>query len=125
MTTALRLAARRPLLSAAIVATLALGIGATTAVLCVVRAVLIDPLPIRRRILGRGIKLAGAAVLPGLAAAVLIGRSVASLLYEVHPADPFSLSATALTIAVVGVAGCYVPARRASLTDPVEALRSD
>jgi putative ABC transport system permease protein len=84
-----------------------------------------EPRRIRRTILGRGLRLAGLAIVPGLGAALLLGRGVAALLYEVAPADLPTLLAAAAAVAMVGLAGCYVPALRASRTDPIAALRQD
>jgi predicted permease len=84
-----------------------------------------EPRRIRRMILGRGLRLAGLAIVPGLGAALLLGRGVAALLYEVAPADLPTLLAAAAAVAMVGLAGCYVPALRASRTDPIAALRQD
>ncbi|MGH9312147.1 MAG: ABC transporter permease [Vicinamibacterales bacterium] len=84
-----------------------------------------EPGRVRREILGRGVRLALAALVPGLAASVVVGRSVASLLYGVAPTDLPTLGAAAAVIAAVGLAGCYLPALRASRTDPIAALRHE
>jgi ABC-type lipoprotein release transport system permease subunit len=59
----------------------------------------------------------------GLAAAVLLMRSFQSLLYEVSPADPVTLSAVAGVLIATALLACVVPARRAMNVDPVTALR--
>jgi len=66
----------------------------------------------------------GGAVL-GTGVAFLIGRAMASLLFEVQPGDPLTLLGAALMLSAVGLLAAYVPARRASRLDPVRALRSD
>ncbi len=66
-------------------------------------------------------------VLAGLAAggvaALAIGRSVASLLFQVSPRDPMAFTAAAAVLLLVSVAACLIPARRATQVDPTEALR--
>jgi putative ABC transport system permease protein len=64
-------------------------------------------------------------VVVGLAAALLGGRALSSLLYGVEPQDPVTLvSVTAILMGVVFIA-TLVPARRASGVAPTEALRAD
>ncbi|AKS40525.1 ABC transporter permease [Wenzhouxiangella marina] len=67
------------------------------------------------------IALIGALI--GLAAALVLGRFAASLLYELSPHDPLVLIGALVVLALVaGIAG-YLPARRASRIHPNEALR--
>jgi putative ABC transport system permease protein len=84
-----------------------------------------DPTRVRWDVVRRGLRLAVAALLPGLLAALLLGRGLAGLLYGVQPADPLALSAVALLLTGVALAGCYLPALRASRTDPLSALRQE
>ncbi len=66
-------------------------------------------------------------VLVGLAlggvAALALTRVLASLLYDTSPIDPVTLIATASLLAVVALLACYIPARRVTKIDPIEALR--
>jgi len=66
-------------------------------------------------------------VLAGLAAgvtvALFLGRAIRGLLFEVQPADPLTIAAVTVILLVAGVLACLIPARRASGTDAIAALR--
>jgi ABC-type antimicrobial peptide transport system permease subunit len=47
------------------------------------------------------------------------------LLYETNGADPLTFAATVALLLVVALAGCYLPARRATTVSPLVALRTD
>jgi ABC-type antimicrobial peptide transport system permease subunit len=80
---------------------------------------------VRRAVLGRAVRLtiAGAAV--GLAAAVMASRLFRGLLFDVSPVDPLALVVAGAMLIAVGALAAYVPARRATRVDPVQALRAD
>ncbi|MGD2070112.1 MAG: ABC transporter permease [Gemmatimonadota bacterium] len=79
---------------------------------------------VRRRIVGRTLVLASVGVALGAGTAFLLGRLIATLLYGVGATDVATFSVTvAVLLGMAFVAG-YVPARRASRVDPVEALRA-
>jgi predicted permease len=61
----------------------------------------------------------------GLAAAVALGRLLTTQLYEVSSTNPALLGATSVTLAIVALLACLIPARRASLVNPIEALRTE
>jgi ABC-type antimicrobial peptide transport system permease subunit len=63
----------------------------------------------------------GAAV--GIAVAVGVTRFLTTFLYGVKAGDPITLLAVAALLAVVALAACYIPARRATKVDPLVALR--
>lgn len=67
--------------------------------------------------------LLGAGLLLGVAGSVALRSVVAGQLYGVKPPDPVVMSVVILTLAVVGLAACVLPARRAARVDPVTVLR--
>ena len=53
------------------------------------------------------------------------GNAVASLLFAVSPVDPLTYSMVSLMLVAATVLASYVPARRATAVDPINALRSE
>jgi predicted permease len=76
-----------------------------------------------RQMLHHGIRMAYPGVAVGLAAALLLTRLMAKMLYGVSAADPLTFVGVAALLSVVALAACYVPARRATRVDPMVALR--
>jgi ABC-type lipoprotein release transport system permease subunit len=61
----------------------------------------------------------------GLAGAFAVTRLMASLLYGVEPGDPPTFIVVTVVLAVSGLLAAWIPARRATLVEPVRALRCD
>jgi len=61
----------------------------------------------------------------GLVSAFLLSRYMAGMLFELKPTDPWAYLLVSVLLAGVAVAACYLPARRASEIDPIEALRAE
>lgn len=72
-----------------------------------------------------GLRLLIIGTLIGLVAAALSGRALQSVLYQVPAIHPATLALSAAIMAIVCLAACWLPARRASRTDPIEALRAE
>jgi predicted permease len=78
-----------------------------------------------RLVLRQGIVVAVLGVLVGTGLAVALGRLVEGLLFRVSPRDPATFAAVAMSLLVVAVAACVVPAWRAARIDPTTALRAE
>ncbi|MFI5092316.1 MAG: ABC transporter permease [Candidatus Acidiferrum sp.] len=76
-----------------------------------------------RLVLGAGMKMAALGLVIGLVAALGLTRLMAGLLFGVTATDPLTFAAVALLLAIVALAACYIPARRAMRVDPIVALR--
>jgi len=73
----------------------------------------------------QGLTLSAIGVIVGLGLVAAVSRFLKSLLYEVAPTDPLTLGlATAMLLGFALIAS-WLPARRASRVDPMEALRAD
>lgn len=76
-------------------------------------------------IVGRGLRLAAAGAVLGLAAAAGFGRFLESQLYGVSGLDAATYAGVTLLLLSVATVACWVPARRATRLDPVSALREE
>jgi putative ABC transport system permease protein len=61
----------------------------------------------------------------GLAATFAVGRLLTAQLYQISPHNPLLLGATATVLAFAALLACLIPARRAMLVDPIQALRTE
>jgi predicted permease len=73
-------------------------------------------------VLGHGARIAGIGTIVGVAASLVAGRALKSLLFGTSPTDPWILLGAAGLLLLTAVAACYVPARRATRVDPVKTL---
>ncbi|HEY9226718.1 MAG TPA: ABC transporter permease, partial [Gemmatimonadaceae bacterium] len=71
-----------------------------------------------RLVLGQGMAIAVSGIVLGVGGASVLSRLTRSLLYGVSPSDPLTFATVSLVIAVVAVAACVVPTRRAMRVDP-------
>jgi putative ABC transport system permease protein len=74
-------------------------------------------------ILWRSAALVAGGLAIGLAGAWAATRVLKNFLFEVTPFDPLTFAAVSLLLALVALAACYIPARRAAAIDPLVALR--
>jgi len=76
-----------------------------------------------RLVLLRILGLTALGLVAGLAVSAWASRFIATLLFGVEPRDPWTLAASAALLAVVALVASFVPAFRASLSDPARVLR--
>lgn len=76
-----------------------------------------------RLVMGDGAKMALLGIAIGIGGAILLTRVMAKLLFAVKPTDPATFTVVAILLALVALAACYIPARRALRVDPMAALR--
>jgi putative ABC transport system permease protein len=84
-----------------------------------------DRRDVARLVLGNALRVAVAGVAMGLVIALLLGRLMASLLYQVGASDPLTFTGTAIVMTAVALLAAWLPMRAATRTDPMVALRSD
>jgi macrolide transport system ATP-binding/permease protein len=77
-----------------------------------------------RLVISQGLLLTMVGVVVGGIAALGLSRLLGYLLYRVSPRDPLTFVTAVIVMAVASVAACFLPAWRATRTDPVRALRS-
>jgi putative ABC transport system permease protein len=84
-----------------------------------------QPTDLLRSVLRQGLALAMSGVAAGTVAAMILTRTLASLLYEVSATDPAVFFFVPLLLVAVALLACSIPARRATRVDPMIALRHE
>ena len=81
------------------------------------------PARVIRQVVARGASLVAVGSVFGIVAALFLTKVLATLLYGVEATDPLAMGAAVSVLMAVGVVAAFIPARRASLTDPAVILR--
>ena len=81
------------------------------------------PIDLLRPVMVRGVALTIGGVALGFVAAFELTRLMGYLLYQVSPRDPLAFGSALVVIGVASLTACFVPAWRATRTDPLHALR--
>jgi putative ABC transport system permease protein len=76
-------------------------------------------------VVGEGLRLVAVGAVLGLLISLALTRWMATLLYAIGPRDATMFAAAAVTLLITGLLASYVPARRATRIDPVNALRAE
>jgi putative ABC transport system permease protein len=83
-----------------------------------------SPASVRWLVVKQGFALAGVGVSLGAAMSLVATRVLDSMMYDTRSNDPLTYGVVMVLLAVVAVVASYIPARRATRIDPLEALRS-
>lgn len=77
----------------------------------------------RRMVMRAGLKWLGIGIAIGVPASIALAKILQNRIWGIKSADPLTLLAVSLILTAVGLAACYIPARRATKVDPMVALR--
>ncbi len=80
---------------------------------------------LKRMFVGKGLLWSGIGAAAGLTAAIALSRLMSALLFEISPMDPLTYTVAAVGILASAAVASYLPARRVTRVDPIEALRSE
>jgi putative ABC transport system permease protein len=78
-----------------------------------------------RLVLREGLLPVASGIVAGLVGAALLTGVMSNLLFEVSAFDPLTFGSVSALLALVAAAACYLPARRATMVDPLTALRNE
>jgi ABC-type antimicrobial peptide transport system permease subunit len=81
-----------------------------------------DPGDVLRLVMGQGVKLTAAGVAVGLVSAYALTRLMSSVLFGVSANDVVTFAAVSALLAAVAIGAGFIPARRATKVEPIEAL---
>jgi len=76
-------------------------------------------------VLRQHLSLVVAGMVAGVAASLALGRVMSTFLYRTQPTDAVTFASVCLLVMAVGAIDCWVPARRASVMDPMKSLRAE
>ena len=76
-------------------------------------------------VMGHSLMLVLAGVVIGLAGSIALTRLMSGLLFNVKAVDPVTFATVAMALLGIGLLAGYLPARRATAIEPVEALRQE
>jgi putative ABC transport system permease protein len=76
-------------------------------------------------VIAQGMALAAAGIAVGIAGSLALTRLMTTLLYQVKATDPGTFALVAALLAFVALLANYIPARRATRIDPLNALRHE
>jgi putative ABC transport system permease protein len=80
---------------------------------------------LKRMFVSRGLLWSGIGAVAGLSAAAGLSRLISTLLFEVSPLDPLTYSVVAFAILAAAAVASYLPARKVTMVDPIDALRAE
>jgi predicted permease len=80
---------------------------------------------VQRMFVGYGLTWSGVGAAAGLVAAVPLSRLMSALLFEVKPLDPVTYAAVGAGLLMAAAVASYLPARRVTRIEPIEALRAE
>jgi len=83
------------------------------------------PGSVRLSVIGSGMTLALVGLILGIGGALVLSRLLAGFTYGIAPTDPLTLAGVTVLFGLVALFACWLPARRASKLDPLDALRSE
>jgi putative ABC transport system permease protein len=78
---------------------------------------------VARMVIGQAMRVVGIGILAGALGALLLGRFLQSMLYEIRAIDPLTFAGVVIALGAAAWAASYLPARRATRVDPMVALR--
>jgi putative ABC transport system permease protein len=84
-----------------------------------------QPGAVQRMVVGQGLRIVAVGLAVGLAATLLLARTMAHLVEGAGRLDPAALGAAVALLCAVALAATWIPARRATRVDPVIAVREE
>jgi ABC-type antimicrobial peptide transport system permease subunit len=84
-----------------------------------------EPTDVRGLVLREGVRLIVLGLMIGVTVALGVASTLAAMLFEVGARDPSVYLTVVSLLSVVTLTACYLPARRASMVDPIAALSSE